>query len=234
MAVLAACLVVPDTLLAQDAPPAPPEDTDDHHQDDHHHEPGDAAGVNRHGARLGRCNTERGLHVDARREGQERGRGRDPDFTYTPPDLHIQPGDTVTWTNNGPSEHTVTAKDSSYDSDTMAVGDTFSHTYPKAGTYDYICEFHDDMTGSVIVGKSSAHRPAEGATAVREAPAHRHPRIEPEQHPAPARLDGARPARPTRPTRAACPTPARTRSCCSRGAAFVLSGAGLLRVADWY
>ena len=148
MAVLAACLVVPDALLAQEAPPPPPGDTTTTTTTTSETPPGST-------------DTEPGTDNATPSEGSTaapvvKGKKRAgvaiADFTYTPPDLHIQPGDTVTWTNNGPSEHTVTAKDGSYDSDTMSVDETFSHTYPKAGTYDYICSLHpDQMQGTIVV-----------------------------------------------------------------------------------
>ncbi len=72
------------------------------------------------------------------------------DFEFTPATVTIKVGDTVTWTNNGPSTHTVTADDGSFASGNL-LGDTFSHTFQTAGTFTYHCSLNRFMTGTVIV-----------------------------------------------------------------------------------
>ena len=57
----------------------------------------------------------------------------------------------MTWTNNGPSVHTVTADDGSFDSGNISVGKTFSHTFQTAGTFAYHCTIHPFMKATVIV-----------------------------------------------------------------------------------
>jgi plastocyanin len=71
------------------------------------------------------------------------------DDFFTPQSLDIATGDTVVWTNNGDDDHTATSN--AFHSGTMSPGDTFQRTFDTAGTYDYVCAFHDDMTGSVTV-----------------------------------------------------------------------------------
>src|SRR5919112_4779012 len=78
-------------------------------------------------------------------------------FAFKPATVNIAPGDTVTWTFKGPDlNHSVTS--SAFDSDPgnsmplHVVGDTFSHTFPDAGTFSYICKVHSFMTGKVVVG----------------------------------------------------------------------------------
>lgn len=73
------------------------------------------------------------------------------DFNFAPPDVKVKTGQTVTWTNRDSFDHTVTAKDRSYDSANMAQGKTFSHTYDRPGTYAYFCAIHNSMTGTVVV-----------------------------------------------------------------------------------
>jgi len=82
------------------------------------------------------------------------------DFTYDPQDLTVQVGDTVTWTNNDDVAHTVTAgtPDSptgEFDSGELQPGDTFSYTFDQAGTFDYFCTLHPDMTASVTVEEAT-------------------------------------------------------------------------------
>ena len=58
---------------------------------------------------------------------------------------------TVLWTNNDNSPHTVTANDGSFMSDYLPQGGTFVWTFPQPGTYEYHCQIHPWMTGVVIV-----------------------------------------------------------------------------------
>ena len=57
----------------------------------------------------------------------------------------------MTWTNEGPSPHTTTADDGSWDSGELQQGEDFSFTFDKPGTYTYHCSIHPDMTASVKV-----------------------------------------------------------------------------------
>ena len=90
------------------------------------------------------------------------------DFYFEPSELTIQPGETVTWTNNGNHPHTVTADDGSFDSGTLQPGESYSHTFPQAGTFSYFCEIHPFMTGSVTVGAAAG---GGGATPMQQQPA---------------------------------------------------------------
>lgn len=58
---------------------------------------------------------------------------------------------TVVWTNNDGSPHTVTAQDGSFDSANMAPGAVYTYTFTRAGTYSYHCTYHPWMIGTVIV-----------------------------------------------------------------------------------
>ena len=73
------------------------------------------------------------------------------DFSFAPATLSVAVGTTVTWTNQGPSSHTVTADDGSFDSGTVHSGSTFSQTFATAGTFSYHCNIHPDMMASVTV-----------------------------------------------------------------------------------
>ena len=69
---------------------------------------------------------------------------------YEPANITIEPGTTVTWIHNSSMPHTVSGKDG-LRSKTMYQGQRFSHTFDEAGNFDYICDFHPNMKGSVIV-----------------------------------------------------------------------------------
>ncbi len=77
------------------------------------------------------------------------------DFEFTPATVTIALGGTVTWTNDGPSTHTITADDGSFDSGDLSKGKTFSHTFQTAGTFTYHCSIHPFMTATVIVQSGS-------------------------------------------------------------------------------
>ena len=73
-------------------------------------------------------------------------------IAFQPAEVTVGVGDTVTWTNNDSVGHDVTADSfSSGDPGGMAPGDTFEHTFPEAGTFDYVCTVHPGMEGTVVV-----------------------------------------------------------------------------------
>ncbi|MDG6900613.1 MAG: cupredoxin domain-containing protein [Nitrososphaerota archaeon] len=82
------------------------------------------------------------------------GAGTDPSNKgFTPNSITVVIGvnNTVTWTNNDNSPHTVTADGGSFDSGNLAPGATFSFTFTTAGTYKYHCVYHPWMTATVVV-----------------------------------------------------------------------------------
>ena len=80
------------------------------------------------------------------------------DYSFTPADLAIDIGDTVTWQNNASTTpHTATSTSApsggAFDSGTIAAGGgVFTHTFTVAGSYSYECSFHPGMTGTITVG----------------------------------------------------------------------------------
>jgi amicyanin len=73
------------------------------------------------------------------------------DFSFSPGSITINQGDTVTWTNNGPTPHSATANNGSFDSGILQKGQTSSHTFNQAGTFTYFCKPHPFMKGTVVV-----------------------------------------------------------------------------------
>jgi plastocyanin len=74
-------------------------------------------------------------------------------FAFGPPDLAVETGATVTWTNRDGADHTVTQTGGLvFKSPDLTTGDTFEVTFDVAGTYEYICKFHPAMRGTVTVG----------------------------------------------------------------------------------
>jgi LPXTG-motif cell wall-anchored protein len=73
------------------------------------------------------------------------------DFNFAPATITVNQGDTVTWVNNGPTAHTATASDGSFDTGLLQKGQSGSHTFDQAGTFAYICTPHPFMKGTVVV-----------------------------------------------------------------------------------
>jgi len=69
---------------------------------------------------------------------------------YDPEALTINRGDTVVWVNKDPFPHTVTSK-GNFDSHSIAAGKSWKYTARKAGEFTYICTFHPNMKGTLIV-----------------------------------------------------------------------------------
>ena len=78
------------------------------------------------------------------------------EFFYRADRVRIDPGDSVTWTNQGEVLHTVTSRrgaPQAFNSGEVDSGQTFSRAFTKAGTYDYLCTLHPtQMSGVVQVG----------------------------------------------------------------------------------
>ena len=70
-------------------------------------------------------------------------------FTFSPTDVTVKVGDSVTWTNNDSAAHTVAFAD--FDSGQIAPGATYTHKFDTAGTFDYKCSIHPSMTAKVTV-----------------------------------------------------------------------------------
>jgi plastocyanin len=72
-------------------------------------------------------------------------------FVFAPATLTVPAGSTVTWTNKDEEPHTVVADDGSFHSPGMGSQATFSYTFSKAGTFDYVCSIHPFMHATVVV-----------------------------------------------------------------------------------
>lgn len=74
-------------------------------------------------------------------------------FAFSPAHITITKGTTVTWTNHDTTAHTIVETDgkSGPNSSTVNPGDSYTFTFSEAGTYQYHCSIHPQMTGSVTV-----------------------------------------------------------------------------------
>jgi nitrite reductase (NO-forming) len=72
---------------------------------------------------------------------------------YAPATITVVIGvnNTVVWTNDDNTPHTVTSVNKVFDSGNLNPGDTFTYTFTSPGTYQYGCSYHQWMKGTVIV-----------------------------------------------------------------------------------
>ena len=78
------------------------------------------------------------------------------DFSFSPAAITVRVGELVTWTNSGPSAHSATARDGSFDTGTLSKGGSRSHTFTQPGSFAYICTPHPFMNGTVRVLAASS------------------------------------------------------------------------------
>jgi len=72
-------------------------------------------------------------------------------MSFSPVNLSIAVGTTVTWTNNDYTTHTVTSDGGLFDSGNLGAGKTYSKQFATAGTFPYHCTIHAGMTGTITV-----------------------------------------------------------------------------------
>lgn len=70
-------------------------------------------------------------------------------FAFNPVSVEISTGDTVKWTNMDSATHII--KGSTFESGSLAKGDTYEFVFTEPGVYDYICSIHPSMKGTVTV-----------------------------------------------------------------------------------
>jgi len=74
------------------------------------------------------------------------------DFAFNPPEIAVAVGGSVTWTNGDNVPHTATGLDrEALQSGAIAFETSFTQAFDTAGTYEYFCEFHPNMKGSIVV-----------------------------------------------------------------------------------
>jgi plastocyanin len=73
------------------------------------------------------------------------------DFAFNPATIQAKVGQSITWTNQDSTAHTVTLDDKSVDSGNVEANATYSHAFTQAGTFTYHCAIHQQMKGAVTV-----------------------------------------------------------------------------------
>jgi plastocyanin len=71
-------------------------------------------------------------------------------LSFKPAEVKAKVGDTIQWVNKDVLDHTATARDGNFDVIQPAKKST-PQTLTKAGTFDYYCRYHPNMTGRLVV-----------------------------------------------------------------------------------
>jgi plastocyanin len=72
-------------------------------------------------------------------------------YKFVPAAIVVPAGSTVTWANRDDFTHDVTLPDGT-PALTMRPGESATHTFDTAGTFDYMCSLHPkDMRGRIVV-----------------------------------------------------------------------------------
>ena len=73
-------------------------------------------------------------------------------FSFSPKEVTVAVGTTVTWTNHDDVPHVVASADDQFKkSAALDTDESFSHTFTATGNYLYFCSVHPHMTGKIIV-----------------------------------------------------------------------------------
>ena len=76
-------------------------------------------------------------------------------FAFNPNQPSITKGTTITWTNDDGTTHTVTSgvpgTPSGKFNQSVDAGKAFSFTFTESGTYEFFCNIHQSMRGTVTV-----------------------------------------------------------------------------------
>ncbi len=63
----------------------------------------------------------------------------------------VSVGTTVVVTNTDGAQHTWSAVDGTFDSGALGQGESFEFTFTEPGEFEYFCNFHPSMTGTIVV-----------------------------------------------------------------------------------
>jgi plastocyanin len=70
---------------------------------------------------------------------------------YSPQDLVITAGSSVTWVNTDSAPHTATERHGAWDTGNLDKGESKTITFDQPGTYGYVCVYHLYMKARLTV-----------------------------------------------------------------------------------
>ena len=71
--------------------------------------------------------------------------------TFIPDTQNIPAGALVLWYNDDSIDHTITARDNSFDSGMISPNETFEYTFEQPVEVEYYCKIHPSMVGKITV-----------------------------------------------------------------------------------
>lgn len=77
---------------------------------------------------------------------------------FTPAEVTVAVGTTVTWTNKDPFPHNVTSGRGHFHSQDVPAGGRWAFTPRAAGRFDYVCTLHPGMHGTLVVQPKPSKR----------------------------------------------------------------------------
>ncbi len=77
-------------------------------------------------------------------------------FGFSPARLTVRPGDNIEWVNRDIAPHTATALEGAWDTGELTRTGRASITVSEPGTFEYICAYHPQMMGEVIVSEADS------------------------------------------------------------------------------
>ena len=72
-------------------------------------------------------------------------------FTFLPQNATINVGESVTWLNNDPLNHTATSDTGAFDTGAIAASGNKTISFAVAGSFAYHCSIHPSMKGTITV-----------------------------------------------------------------------------------
>ena len=72
-------------------------------------------------------------------------------FAFSPGNLQVPVGATVTWTNADSAPHNAVDRGGGWSTDILDRGDSGSITFEEPGDYDYFCSIHPSMRARLVV-----------------------------------------------------------------------------------
>jgi len=73
------------------------------------------------------------------------------DFQFLPASIDVKVGQKISWRNEDTAEHDATSEKSGLETELIGQGETIDFTPEKAGTIEYVCSIHPNMTGTINV-----------------------------------------------------------------------------------
>ncbi len=82
-------------------------------------------------------------------------------YQYSPAQMTVGVGTTVTWINKDSVSHTATSDNgpAQFDSGTIATNQSYSYTFTMPGTYTYHCTIHPNMKATITVTGQGNQQP---------------------------------------------------------------------------